>query len=308
MGKSKEVFTPFQSGYRVDWLRYTVPFETGIKYVLPDGIVSREEPTQKTGILGYTSQLITKDGYRVAWSPERHDMGIMVDISGSALNEPDFSGYTISPDLAIRHMDGCGGHLTRIDYAIDIVDEEKYSTAAFQKLIMSGGLWFAGKKIKPIVELEHDGKRWERKSHTLNLGERSSDRCLRCYDKAAERKILGVSWTRIELELKHKRADALGKAASKGNAGEYGRILGGEMLSYLKAKKDTARGFFERLEAIVGTSQEFKLGRKQKNNLEFLDNVIVPFLGKNLPVIPIEKVESLIALLTNEVHCRNQND
>lgn len=304
MKKKIANFVPSGNGTRIDWFRYTVPYDTGIRFALPDCHITNTNPNTKRGILGYTKQIITDEGYRIAWSPERQDMGILVDISGSAINTPDWSHYTIPPDLLFHHIAEYGGRLTRIDYAVDLIDTQ-YSPMYFSEQISAGAIQFRGKEWTHIER--NIGKRgaWRPDGNTVYLGSRTSERFLRCYDKAAQSKIMGTSWTRIELEIKGKRAQEVGERSLGAKAGAYKGILARNLMSYIKSAKNTENQLISFLYGIVKDVTAFARGRRAENQDEFFDRTIIPYLRKNMATLSEDRIEKLERMIAYEKLIRN---
>lgn len=299
------IYHPESSTYRLDWLRYTVPMAVGIRHALPDGWGNDTIIPMVTGRLGYTNQITTSEGFVVMWNAQRPEMGIMCDLAGSTINSPDYGSYNLSPDMLFHHVLENAGQFTRIDFAVDMIGTE-HTIDDLELMVKEGFMHFAGREIttvgghrkNKVGEFENSGK-------TLYLGSRTSDRFLRYYDKAAQQQIMGLSWNRIEMEIKGKRANGLTQALAGSVAGEYNRILANEVLGYLKPVKKPAQRLWNDIKAILETQKEFKLGRGVPNPSQFFDRVVMPFINANRNTLSEDRLNNLRWIVEQELMMRN---
>jgi len=126
-------------------------------------------------------------------------------LSGTALTT---LAAAISPDKLIANLVGAQARFARIDLAIDVVGDVRANIPELHKRFLDGQCTTKSRKLS-LVQSGVDG-------HTMYVGGRTSERFIRIYNKAAERRANGVSsdqdWIRIELELKGLRANMCAKA------------------------------------------------------------------------------------------------
>jgi len=184
-----------QVGVCIDWLRYTAHWGfrslpsspsamSGARIgrtVFPVATEWKEAKARK----GYTAAMeaVNFNSVTIMWSPDRPDMGVSIDVPGSALAKLDAF-------LLLDHITDNAFSATRIDLAVDV--REAWSADALSKQIEAGEHVTQSRKHRRIVS----DSGW-----TIYVGSRASQRMLRIYDKAAQTK-QGGSWTRAELECK----------------------------------------------------------------------------------------------------------
>jgi phage replication initiation protein len=183
----------------LDWIAGTVP---GINSEVTDSLRSYFGNWQvlDRGGLGYDCCAKVFDSGRVFWHSTRRDMGVHVRLPASALAAMVNDPVTVLCDLARM-----SAKFTRIDVAADdywgLLDLER-----IRAKILLGELTCRSHAIVEWVALRGIG-------HTFYFGARASETFMRIYDKAAEQRSQGVdvtfcdTWTRVEAELKHERAD-----------------------------------------------------------------------------------------------------
>lgn len=102
-------------------------------------------------------------------------------------------------DLLLRHIITNATNVTRIDIAIDS-ENPNASPAAALKAYNWG---IADTRIKTVTEY----KQHKDTGHTVYFGSPKGDAFVRCYDKAAELKLPERHITRLEMQLRKKRAN-----------------------------------------------------------------------------------------------------
>lgn len=140
---------------------------------------------------GYNCGLQHPMGFAVMWSSVRDDMGVNMLFDGRSCHELHEAGVDLL--RVVKDFSDDGFKFTRLDLAIDIhgVDID----------------------IVGLLDCEHTGSanndpvlvqkgKQARGGATLYAGARQSEKFMRIYDKAKERKLPDIMWTRVELELK----------------------------------------------------------------------------------------------------------
>ncbi|HEY9757807.1 MAG TPA: replication initiation factor domain-containing protein [Oculatellaceae cyanobacterium] len=174
----------------------TVPLAAMATYPHPDAYGL----TKETAFNGYAVAHRNKLGALVQWNSSRPDMGIQTTYSGMAIAA--YMEHGVSSFELFRFHSKRGDRLNRIDLAIDVRDTG-VSIHKLYKRCEHGKIDTRCEKID--LDISTDG------GATLYVGARTSDKCLRIYDKAAERHIEGIDWKRIELECKGDVAYQLGR-------------------------------------------------------------------------------------------------
>ena len=211
---------------KLDWLECTIVHRPAVQVLdeLKSLFIGCSWTDLDRGGLGYDrSALVGKTG-RVWWSTTRSDMGVHVSLPATFL---DTCG--VSPESLLVDLYNLCGKFTRIDFAADDfqgkldlkVIEEKTRN---QTLVTRFKQW-------THVENNFGGQTW-------SYGSRVSDSYIRIYDKAAEQKIQG-HWIRVELELKHERAEAAGKFVVE-NRETWGEAACGWIRSSLDFKEESS--------------------------------------------------------------------
>ena len=193
--------TGVQSACVVDWLHGTfldpdTSIDQALDYVR---FLFGEIVPLDRGFRGYANSGVILGTGRVAWDYDRPDMGVHVDLPGSALGElrrsiTDFEGM-------LRFMVDVGFVFTRCDSAVDDRDGV-LDVATIRKAVESGDYASRWHKASRTYNLRGAGD-------TIYLGAPTSDSRLRIYDKAAEQGLEGVHWVRVELQFRRGLAHAM---------------------------------------------------------------------------------------------------
>jgi hypothetical protein len=173
----------------LDWLSCTFK-----EFDHVEDFLSRYAPSQESTPItpqhGYKWGRLCKNGVCVFGNPDRHDMGVHVVFSGSALRRVEQSGTTcrslVSEVIRLR------GKVSRLDLAKDCHDGR----------INLGSIIKAGIDNRYVGTAQTCNERTDnRGGKTLYIGSRQSDRFARIYDKGVETGT-DENWLRYEFELK----------------------------------------------------------------------------------------------------------
>ena len=215
----------------VDWLSFTLTLVTDIDEVLDMlGYNRMDFDNMAHGGKGYKS-MVKLSGYPIYIMFDGNpDMGIHVDVSGSAVSElirsfattlkvsTPFESYAYDMDfdstflMELLRRVRCCGQVTRIDLAVDDIGSRYFTTDDMVELYFNHQVVSKFRNLKNVVESEISG---QKTGHTLYFGSRKSDIFLRIYDKKLEQNkklsgagmaLIDYSWVRWELELKGERA------------------------------------------------------------------------------------------------------
>lgn len=240
----------------VDWLSFTIKELNTVDDVLHLlGYERRDFDDMPHGGKGYKS-MVKLTGYPVTVMFDGNDdMGIHVDVSGSAIAEiirsfkstleistPFGTGYDVDFDSTfLRELISSirkYGHLTRLDLAVDDIGCRFFSTDDLASLYHEKKIVSKFRTLKNVVEYESPDSKT---GHTLYFGSRQSDVFLRVYDKRLEQNKKRKSsdapsitspWVRWELECKGKKADAVANLILSGM--DLGNIIVGSLGNYMR--------------------------------------------------------------------------
>ena len=219
--------------FSIDWLQFTVKsFDLDKIFNLYLNLDKYTFLEMEQGMLGYKKQLrnnnisILYDGME--------NMGTHVVISGQGCRF--YENKQSLRDLINRLDDDCS--ITRIDFAFDDYSNEMIDLNSIIFDVRSGNVLSKWRKSIEITEREMDTG--EVTGRTVNLGSRSSDVCMRIYDKKQEQKNSEIKhWNRLELEVKGKRAKVLQKKLIKEKR-EYQDLIIEIINNYIRFVKPNA--------------------------------------------------------------------
>lgn len=188
-------------GFAVDWIRATTKHHS-IKQMIDRfsyGFAFDDWASFKPKE-GYDCGLQNPYGHQVMWCTYRDDMGVNVQFPGRSCHELHHAGIDVLE--IVQELSEDAFKFTRLDLAIDLK-----------------GVYI---DIPALLDCEHTGSanndpelyvkgRKARGGATLYIGSRQSDKYVRIYDKAKERKLKDVLWVRLEIELKKATATKIAK-------------------------------------------------------------------------------------------------
>lgn len=133
------------------------------------------------------------------YASENPTQGNLVEISGEGMRRLRHEGLSDLDHL--QEVSRNARNVTRVDYAIDLIGNGT-DPHDLRDLIVADKIPNAGKKVS-------DGREGYRNDlgKTVYFGARESELFLRCYDASVKNSIKGVTWTRLELEMKKRRAN-----------------------------------------------------------------------------------------------------
>ena len=170
------------------------------------------------GIKGDTMEIAARHNYTSAvrykqtgvikmWHSTSERQGVHFQYPGSALAALGASG--IPPTAVLHKCLVAGGKVTRLDLAIDLIDE-RCSISSIARSVRRKD--YKGRELKDRHIKSTDG------GETLYLGADTSEKQIRIYNKAAESG-LDMLWTRLEIELRDDAAKTIARAFHSGSMG-----------------------------------------------------------------------------------------
>jgi hypothetical protein len=204
----------------IDWLRFTVNRNVDLDVILPAmPSLARTGEIVGRGFYGYDRAMPLEGGGFLMWHSEKREMKYCVELPGGALAELRRDGFQVE-DILTHNIERRLPDLSynRIDYFIDILNA---GVEVFD-------LWkeIEKKRVKMKARKARFLRSWEVETNadTVEVGSREgSPRFLRVYNKGAQMGMTGVSWARIELELKKKRGNAFARSVALHGRSESGR-------------------------------------------------------------------------------------
>lgn len=233
---------------------------------------------------GYSRSFRTTYG-QLFDNPDNARLGVCYQVSGTGLQQMYSDGLTeadILKQLCSRQV-----KFTRLDYAFDVIDNENATPQSVYDYLMSHN----SRNLQTRFIHSNTPRAEISNADTCYLGSRRSSRMLRVYDKAKELRQAGL-WTRIELELKHKRANLVAYSAS-------GDVRS-QVVAEINAMCDwSALVWFS--DAIGDTSaSSVKIPEPVAQPEKFFDETVLPWLKKNMPFMSWERKRALYELAASE--------
>lgn len=199
----------------LDWLAFTfVGLEDALEIqhmleIVKAGLGDFEE--EELGFNGYHCSGRFYSTGRIGWTPDSPSMGVHISFPSGALGNIALERGWSPFDLLGRVFAMVNNlrfrvQVTRLDVALDDTSGGLDWDVIRRSCSLKSALVTIFRRVwSPRVDLLK-----ERESRTIYFGERASDTFLRIYDKA-EQQGLETHWLRVEIEVKHKRADMLAR-------------------------------------------------------------------------------------------------
>lgn len=252
----------------IDWLQVTYR-----EYIPPKEWKCKSEKTG-SGMWGYTEKEQFSDGRIVLKNPERPIMGTHV-IMGATCLAQIACGYGVTPYDLLKSLEP-GSRVTRLDVCVDIKNG-CFDFDALQ-LELEGGF------VKTRASVSHRFQEIGGEGDTIYIGSAESQKRLRIYNKAAEKKLKNHQWTRVELqaraEVAHELADMI--ASSPDNE----RIIPGAITGFVdfSSNADWVRVF-------RGAPVLIKIPEKEASKtIAWLLEVAAPCLARQQVALPSARI------------------
>lgn len=239
-----------QKAFAFDWIRVTTKnhnpmemireFAWGLDFEQWKGTKPRS---------GYSHSVLHPWGHTVFWHIDKPQMGVNIMFTGRACNELYENGIDVI--ALIKSLSDRKFRFTRLDLALDVRDV---------KIDIVG-----------LLECEHDGSinndpvliqkgKKARGGATLYCGSWTSDKFLRIYDKAKERKLNDVLWTRIEVQLAGRTATKIAAQMATMTENECGEFTQRVIKGMYNPQDDIFQS------ALSGTPQRVSSTKNEEHN------------------------------------------
>jgi len=260
-----------QKSFAFDWIRVTTKNHTPMSMV--DKFAWGLDFEQWKGTKpksGYSHALLHPWGHSIFWHIDRKDMGVNIMFTGRACNEL-YENQIDVIDL-IRWFVENKFNFTRLDLALDVKDV-KIDIVALLDCEHTGSI-----NNDPVL-IQKGPK--ARGGATLYAGSWTSDKFMRIYDKAAERGLKDVIWTRIEVELGGKTATKIAKTMSMMTEDECGQMT----QRIIKGLYNPENEAFQ--SALDGVPQRVSSTKNESHNTyEWLMTVVSKTLARTIVELP----------------------
>lgn len=197
----------------LDWLRYTVPYNTALESADNLRIALPRDPAfTLTGEMvangqGYDSAMKLSHGV-IHWHTKRPEQGVSVELGGAAL--AGARAARVQEMFILQHITNVNGHVSTMDGALDVYNHDAYE-GDVMLLFDEGCLQTTAREIGPYRKARKVGREWQ-DSGTVYVGSPKSPRQIKIYNKAAEQHLDGVDWVRIEMRWRGRHARAAHQA------------------------------------------------------------------------------------------------
>jgi len=260
---------PFSS--LIDWLTVSWRATRDLTEIIPQHagfVITNELPTLKH----YDNTYQMECGGLLSVS--RNDVqGVKMELSGQPLLWLRQNGF--SQEMQIE-MAKIARRCTRIDYAIDIKQEDKkYCPESVLVAYKRGKIKTRMIPNRLILNLKSNGGR------SVYWGGEKSDNQIRVYDKAREMGLLWEAWCRVEMQIRGRSADALAYDMSSGGIDRAGTAK-------LRKIFNPVSTFWLSDVVKINDFKPTKIRRKQTSFEAWIEKTISPAFEKHM-LIPSDK-------------------
>jgi len=260
-----------QKSFAFDWIRVTTkdhnPMQMINEFAWGLDIEGWKATKPKSG---YTHALLHPWGHSIFWHIDRKEMGVNIMFTGRACNELYENGIDVL--ALIRNLSERNFRFTRLDLALD-VKEVKIDIVALLDCEHSGSI-----NNDPV--LFQKGKK-ARGGATLYCGSWTSDKFMRIYDKAKERKLKDVLWTRIEIQLAGRTATKVAKQMSSMTESECGMFTQRLIKGMYNPENEVFQAALDGVPERVSSTKN-----EEHNTYEWLMNVVAKTLARTIIELP----------------------
>jgi hypothetical protein len=259
-------------GFKVDWLRATFDYNVPKSFLLDSHPAFAMAERSVGAMPSYNRSLVMKCG-RFDWHSERRDQKLMLTMTGEDCTRFRAMGGDFRKLIRfLNEQNDC--HFTRIDLAVDLLGGKRKPPTDVYNAVVSGKAKCRAQRHHKIVQHNSAG---ENIGETAYIGSRTSETMLRIYDKAAQTGLNDQPWTRVEIELKNRQADAAAWAIERGNVEMTAREMIGAFCS------ETGVQWYE---ALLSDKTAPKIveepGRKETNFERWIQEICLPAIERAL--------------------------
>lgn len=260
-----------QKAFAFDWIRVTTkdynPMDMVREFAWGLDFEKWKATKPKSG---YSHALLHPWGHSIFWHIDRKEMGVNVMFTGRACNELYENGVDVL--ALIASLSSRGFRFTRLDLALDVRDV-KIDIVSLLDCEHTGSI-----NNDPV--LIQKGKK-ARGGATLYAGSWTSDKFMRIYDKAKERGLTGVLWTRVEIQLAGRTATKVAAQMAVMSEDECGMFT----QRLIKGMYNPQDATFQ--SALSGIPQRVSSTKNEDHNTyEWLMSVVAKTLARTIVELP----------------------
>jgi hypothetical protein len=275
---------------RIHWLSFTIHAPVESAFILYD-LVFKDlfGPLQCLEHGGRSFRLIHKNAmeFKIYTDPVTNQGEYFhYEIPGSACDCIDWARFYALYDLLEGNFKDKYS-FTRLDFAFDYVPFEPHQ---IKEAVMNEQLRSLAKRQtleiheSPLAHREGEGQ--ELGTSTVSLGSRTSERMIRVYDKRG--------FTRLEMELKDKRADLVAKQLlALPDESLWFTVAQAHLLDYVDFKTDWWELFItsnKRAGATISNPTDISMGKM----INWLDKQVGPALSVAVDILPEGVLTSIV--------------
>lgn len=265
-----------QKSFAFDWIRVTTKKHNPMQMVRRFAFGLDFEQWKATKPKqGYSHALLHPWGHSIFWHIDRQEMGVNIMFTGRAMNE--LYDNRVDVMALLREFVEGGFRFTRLDLAIDVRDV-KIDIVGLLDCEHTGSI-----NNDPVL-IQKGAK--ARGGATLYAGAWSSDKFLRIYDKAKERGLNDLLWTRIEVELKGRTATKVATQMSEMTESECGQMTQRIIKGLYNPTNEAFQMVFDGMPQRVPSTKN-----EDHNTYEWLMNVVAKTMARTIIELPHRDVE-----------------
>lgn len=265
-----------------DWLQCTFDYSDGMDILNSGSLGNFEADADAGGLHNYECHMKSYLGCEYHYSPNSRRMGVHVRMNGDAL--ANYRAFPQIHDLEILRMFGGARKFTRLDVALNSPSIRLLATLCNRW--KTGNTTSKKKKWEIIVsgQVASDVPSANEKptpiGKTLYVGGKTSDCFYRCYDKAAQLKLLNLAWLRMEGQYRDEKATAMVNGLLTDN-GMSEHIDKG--MNYDIAIDDILSSISggDLFDVTINDHSKLKVAKKETSLQKYFDGVL-KVVGKNL--------------------------
>lgn len=260
-----------QKSFSFDWVRVTTKKHNPMEMVrLFDYGFPLDQWKATKPKSGYSHALLHPWGHTVFWHIDRAEMGVNIMFTGRACNtlyENDIDVHALISSLSEQ-----GFKFTRLDLALDLHDV-KIDIVGLLDCEHTGSI-----NNDPVL-IQKGAK--ARGGATLYCGAWKSEKFMRIYDKAKERKIKDALWTRVEVQLAGRTATKVAHQMSQMSVDECAKFTQRIVKGMYNPKDGNFQQFFE------GDAQRVPSTKNESHNTyEWIMNTVSKTLARTIVELP----------------------
>lgn len=264
----------------IDWLQFTSKDPNYLTTLINILRLDRNQFIElPKGKLGYKKQIALGDIYILYDGNE--GMGTHVILSGKGCRQYEEKEPLIE---LIKRLNENEIKCTRIDLAIDDIEGKTIQIANITEDLRKGNVISKWKTSTELIKRELNTG--EIIGQTINIGSRQSETFLRIYNKSLEKGIEG-NWSRMELEVKGRKAEKLQSIMTVENVGQLIKKIINNYIRIVEPGNDTNKSRWKTKEYwsnIIETTEKVKLSSKKEDKTvdelkKWVESQIAPTLA-----------------------------